>query len=207
MKFAKLALVIGLLILTSIPLHAQGDGQFCVRAFEDRNGNGGRDAGEPFLQGGVSAHLINASGVIVGTALLDDAPQEMRVSGVICFQSLEAGQYTIEVTSADYRATTPNTLTTAVNEGDIPALLEFGAQSVVAPLTRTTISDEPEPEAIVLRLAVSALGAAVAMVVMALIGVFIYLIAYRGRQPVPQTPTNMDARYRRPVEDNTPPRR
>jgi hypothetical protein len=197
MNLRRLVLLV-LLLSHVLPLSAQADGQFCVQAFEDRNGNGGRDAGEPFLQRGVNAHLLNESNVIIGTALLDNAPDQMRVNGVICFQFLEAGQYTIEVTTAEYQATTPTTLTTRVNEGDIPAVLEFGARSVLIPsIAETAAEPEIDPEAITMRIAFSALAAGIAVMFMMLVGLMIYLIAYRGRtvEVVP------DVRYRRPNEN------
>ncbi len=168
-------------LLASGAVSAQADGQFCVQAFEDRNGSGSRDAGEPFLQRSVSANLIDANGIIIASALLDNAPNETRVNGVICFQFLAPGQYAMEVTSAEFRATTPTTLTVTLNAGDIPAVLDFGAQSRTTGLNVGTTSVQPDREAAIMRLAVSAAGAAAAAVGMALFGVLLYFIGFRRR--------------------------
>ena len=64
-----------LVVTLALPLLAQDSGgQLWVQAFEDRNGNGQHDAGEPFLTQGVSVDLLNADGVIVASATLDGAP-------------------------------------------------------------------------------------------------------------------------------------
>jgi hypothetical protein len=51
MNIQRMATVILLLVGGSSPVlaQAQSGGQFCVRAFEDRNGNQQHDGGEPFL--------------------------------------------------------------------------------------------------------------------------------------------------------------
>src|SRR6185369_17943230 len=77
----------------------QTGGQLCVRSFEDRNGNGKLDAGEPLLTRGVSINLLDAGGITVASALLDTSPTAAQ--GVVCFQFLASGQYSVEVTSAD----------------------------------------------------------------------------------------------------------
>src|SRR5690606_15345659 len=105
-------------------------GQFCVRSYEDRNANQTRDQGEPLLVAGIGADLLDESGIVVASALLADSPTAAQ--GIICFQFLPPGQYTIQVTSAEYRATTPETMTVTLVGGELPAVLEFGAQSVSA---------------------------------------------------------------------------
>jgi hypothetical protein len=164
---------------------------FCVRAFEDRNANGTLDAGEPLLTRGVSVNLLDAQNITIASSLLDQSPTAAQ--GVVCFQGLTPGQYTMSITSADYSATTPTTMTTAISANDLPVVMEFGGQrpipqpttaapNVSAALDRDTIA----------RIAVSALGALVAVAGMAFLGVIVYALAFRPRRPVPVGP---DPRY------------
>ena len=108
--------------------YAQTGGQFCVQAFEDRNANGQQDAGEPVLTRGVSMNLLNEQGIIIQSAMLENSPRASF--GEYCFQLLPAGQYSVVVTSADYRATTPDTIAAAISESGTPALAQFGGQRV-----------------------------------------------------------------------------
>ncbi len=85
--------------------NAQGNGQLCVRSFEDRNGNGQLDGGEPLLTRGVNVNLTNSSNITIASALLDQSPTAAQ--GVVCFPSLAPGQYTVTITSTEYTPTTP----------------------------------------------------------------------------------------------------
>ena len=107
---------------------AQSGGQLWVRAFEDRNANGAREPGEPFLTRGIAVSLLNEEGVIIASALLDDSPNAAQ--GLVGFQLLPPGQYSVAVTSADYEATGETTFTTTVSDAGIPPVLEFGAVTV-----------------------------------------------------------------------------
>ena len=69
-------------LLTATGVSAQTGGQFCVRSFEDRNGNSTLDPGEPLLTSGISANLLNAESVIVASALLADSPTAAPGRGV-----------------------------------------------------------------------------------------------------------------------------
>ena len=162
-----------------LPAAAQGgDGQFCVRSFEDQNANQKRDQGEVLLTSGVGADLIDESGVVVASALLADSPTAAQ--GVICFQFLPPGQYTIQVTSAEYQATTPDTMTVTLVGGELPAVLEFGAQSVaavVASVTESIPATGPDWQ----RIGRAAIGAIVALLVMQVLGLLIYALVFRGR--------------------------
>jgi hypothetical protein len=172
---------------------AQNDGQFCVRSFEDQNANGQRDAGEPLLQSGIAADLLNEGGLIVATALLSEAPTAAQ--GVICFQFLPAGQYTIQVSSAEYRATTPNTLTVAIREGELPAVLEFGAVSLLTDYAaRPLEATESAPQ--VDRLIWAGIGAVAVIFAMQILGLLIYLVRYRGRRQREAVPP--ESTYQRP---------
>jgi hypothetical protein len=172
---------------------AQAGGQFCVRAYEDRNANAVRDTGEPLLTRGISANLMNAENVIVASALLDNSPTAAQ--GVICFQFLEPGDYTVQVTSADYNATTPVTLSATIAAGQLPTVVEFGGQSAVVPTQAAgasaasgdplaALNDPVRQRDLLQRVAIAGVGSLIVMAVLAVIGVVIYMIA-RGRQPAP----------------------
>ena len=187
-RFARLTLVVfcTALLLAALPVRAQEGGEFCVRAFEDRNGNGVQDvsAGEPVLTRGVSATLLDANGVAIATAMIDDNEQTGRL-GILCFQNLAPQQYTLLVTSAEFEATTADNMTVNVLQSQ-RTVMEFGAQRIEAssgPVTGTTDSAETDDEALRERALISAGGAAAAMCVTLLIGLFLYLLFFRGRRP------------------------
>lgn len=192
----RLLLSLILLVLGAGIVRAQTGGQFCVRAFEDRNGNGQMDSGEPFLTRGVSVNLLNAQNVTVASGLLDNSPTAAQ--GVLCFQFLEAGQYSLEITSPDFNATTPSTVTASISEGSIPTLVQYGGQRITdAPIItdETTATDEE----MLPRLVLSGLGALLVLAGMAVLGMIIYLMAFRQRVPArpyyaasPPTPTPSD---------------
>lgn len=168
-----------LILLVGGSAHAQTGGQFCVRAFEDRNGNGQLDSGEPFLTRGVSVNLLNADGVAVASALLDSSPTAAQ--GVICFQFLQAGQYTLEITSPDFTPTTPGSVTASITEGTLPTVVQYGAQRVVVATATPAAAAEIDllDEENLPRLVLSALGALVVLAGMVVLGVLIYLVALR----------------------------
>lgn len=161
---------------------AQGGGQLCVRAFEDRNGSGVLDAGEPLLTWGISVSLLDVEGVTVASALMDTSPTATQ--GVICFQGLVAGQYTAAITSADFTATTPDMITTTVAEDGLPTVVEYGgripvvATSVSAALSSSsaTLSDE------VLRWALASAGSLIVVVGMGILGAIVYVFFFRNRR-------------------------
>lgn len=189
-----------LLLATALPTQAQNDGQFCVRAFDDRNGNGVRD-GEPVLTSGVAANLLEANDIVIASALLDESPTASQ--GIICFQGLAPAQYTIIVASADYRATTPDTLTVVLRPGDLPAVLEFGAQRIDASLPVVDADAAVDTEAVLERLLISVLGALVATLFMLVLGLLIYLLFLRRRR-YEALPTPPDAYYSRPPTSESP---
>lgn len=162
----------------------QSGGQLCVRSFEDRNANGRLDPGEPLLTRGVSANLLDAGGITIASALLDEAPTAAQ--GVICFQFLAAGQYTVVITSADYTATTPETVIATISEGGLPSVVEFGGQRAAAPTPTGASSSAAAPESErdqLIRIFISALGTAVVVAGMAFVGILVYLYAFRQRKP------------------------
>jgi hypothetical protein len=201
---------------------AQSSGQVYVQAFEDRNGNGIRDAGEPLLTGGVAVNLMNADGVIVASALLDDSPNAAR--GLVGFQQMRAGDYTIDVTSAEFAATTEDTFTVTVSDSGVPPVLEFGAQRALDEAALAEIAggatDALTRDAQILQVALSGGGAALTMCGMVVLGLIIYFATLhralnRARhaearlttatvRPVPtdtgEYPASSTARFRPPPE-------
>lgn len=173
-----------LAVMVGVAAAQESGGQLCVRSFEDRNANGKLDAGEPLLTRGVSANLLDAGGVTIASALLDDAPTAAQ--GVICFQFLAAGQYTIVVTSADYSPTTPESVTTTVDDGGLPTVVEFGGQRAAAPTPSAgggTAATTPESQQEqLIRVFISALGTAVVVAGMAFLGILVYVLAFRQRK-------------------------
>jgi hypothetical protein len=177
-------------------VQAQTGGQFCVRAFEDRNGSGTLDAGEPLLTGGISADLLNAENVVVGSALLSESPN--RAQGVICFQFLTPGQYSLIITSADYAPTTPNTVTASIAEGTLPTVVEFGGQRLaMEPAANITGQTDTVRNLTGLanldrdtlpRIVLSLLGALVVVAGMVVLGAIIYLLFLRRPQTYPSRP-------------------
>ncbi|MCB9451128.1 MAG: hypothetical protein H6672_06795 [Anaerolineaceae bacterium] len=161
---------------------AQSGGQLCVRAFEDRNGNGILDAGEPLLTRGVAMSLMDASGVTVATGLMDTSSTASQ--GVVCFQGLASGQYTVAVTSADFTATTPDLITTTVAEDGLPTVIEYGGRLPTAATTTTATTSTPAQPTLsdeVLRWALASAGALIVVVGMGILGTFIYLFFFRNR--------------------------
>ncbi len=175
-------LVVVVITTMTMTIHAQSDAQFCVRAFEDRNGNGERDPGEPLLTRGLAANLVDSSGVIIQTALLDNSPTGAQ--GVICFEGLANQQYTLEITSADYIATTMDNMTVNITTDaqTRTTVFEYGGQRVdVSASAVGETAAEIDQEAAIERLLFSSLGALAAMLGSLVIGLILYLVFLRGR--------------------------
>ncbi len=181
--------IIALLLLIGSTVQAQSGGQFCVRAFEDTNTNGKLDAGEALLTHGINVNLLNAQNVTIASALLDQAPTAAQ--GVVCFQFLAAGQYTIDISSAEYKATTPASITTTITDGGLPTVVEFGGQSVAAPAntantdTSVNVPAVPDDTNQLVRILISVTGTLLVIIGMGILGVIVYLLAFGRRQPLP----------------------
>ncbi|NWG18075.1 MAG: hypothetical protein HXY41_15735 [Chloroflexi bacterium] len=177
---------IGLLMLALTAISglaaAQSGGQLCVRAFEDSDGNGRYDAGEQFIRRDVGVNLLDAGGLIIASALMESSPTSAQ--GVICFQFLPTGQYTVVITSAAYTATTPETITTSITESGLPTVVDFGAQVTTIPEAATASPTTTAPPLDVMRLLVSGAGALIALAFMTLLGFVIYVFAF-ARRPLP----------------------
>lgn len=190
----RVLFILTIVLALSSAAMAQTGGQFCLRAYEDRNGNSQFDSGEPFITRGVSADLLNGENIVVASALMDDSPNAAQ--GVICFQFLTPDQYSLTVTSADFTATTPDTFTASIGDGTLPTVVEYGAQRMAIAPAATSTSREILPvdqRNVLQRIVLSGLGSLLVVAGMIVLGVFIYLIAFRNRRatiPVPtRTPT------------------
>ncbi|MGB1286746.1 MAG: hypothetical protein ACPG7F_09460, partial [Aggregatilineales bacterium] len=181
-----------LIIITGAALAQSATGQICIRAFEDRNANSTRDTGEPFLTRSVGASLADADNVIIQSLLLDDSVQAS--AGTMCFQNLEPGDYTVNVISADYNATTAITFPTTVTETSIPETVEYGGQSVlaVAPAASdeddSLLTNEALQRAALERIFLSAVGAGIVVGLMLFVGAILAFIFFRGRRQPPAQP-------------------
>lgn len=182
-----LMLVLVMAIMTGVPLRAQdaATGQFWVRAFEDRDGNGARDPGEPLITGGIGVSLLTGSGIVIATGLLDESPYAAQ--GQIGFQFLTPGEYTLVIAAPEFRPTTETAFTRTIAAGTIPMLVEFGAQRIpldAAPDTGSAVETRgllglpvaltEEQRFEIGRVALAALGAVVVAGVMFFSGMFIY---------------------------------
>jgi hypothetical protein len=177
-------LVLGLLVsamnLSSLSAQ-QANGQVCLRAFEDRDANGILDAGEPLITRDIGVNLSDTQGVIIQTALLDDSARAAQ--GIVCFQNLATGQYTLNVASAAYSATTSATLIIAVSANAVPQVLDFGAQIITtAPLVTEPVREVGFTEAQLERILWSSLGAVGVIFVLMLVGFFILLVFVRPKR-------------------------
>jgi hypothetical protein len=131
-------MVLGCLVCAAIliglrPDHAaraQPDGgQFWARLYEDRDGDGARDEGEPPITRGVAVMLLDAQNVVIATSALDSSPYAAR--GEVGFQYLAAGDYTLQVTASEWSPTTLTTFTRAIRTDDVPTVVEVGARRII----------------------------------------------------------------------------
>lgn len=174
---------IGLLLLFTfgfwVTAAAQTGGQFCIKAFEDRNANGVQDVGEPVLSRGLSVNLLNTGGVVVQSATLESS--QRAAFGEYCFQFLAAGQYSVVVTSSDFRATTPDTMTGAVSDSSAPVVMQFGGQRIATGPAITPVTSAAQQQDQLAQVIIAVIGALFIVAVMGIVGVIVYALAFRGR--------------------------
>lgn len=194
-----IAALLFMLLLVSSIASAQNTGQLCINAFEDRNGNGQDDSNEPRISQFLDATLQDGDGVIISTLTMRNSPT--AASGLLCFQRLEPGQYTISVRSAKFVPTTEAQFITAVSGTGVVQNFSYGgqiipAQALPAQEDNTLALSEAEQEALLRRLLVAGLGAAVVLGAMAVVGAFLAFIIGRSRRrrPAPAVPF-ADERY------------
>ena len=80
--------------------------------------------GDPAVTGGVSGSLYDAAGVTIDARHLDDAADAVR--GLLCFDGLAAGDYTIVMTSVEFTVGSDSTFNATVIPGEPPAVFSFG---------------------------------------------------------------------------------
>jgi hypothetical protein len=178
MQRVRLFLFIMMASLWVLPAAAQTGGQLCVRAFEDRNGNGTRETNEPALTRGIVVTLVNAEGVTVAGSFMENEPR--AAEGILCFTRLAAGQYTAVVTSADFEATGQESFIATVSDNQPPQVFDYGAARIAAaPASAPMATGMFGLDADTLRLVVSAIGALIAMLGMVGLGSVLYGIFLR----------------------------
>jgi len=195
-KWIVFTIILAMTMLWAIPAQAQqGTGQFCVSAYEDDNGNMMRDPGEPLLQTGLIVALHDMRGVIINTATLEASPN--REQGLVCFNNLPDGQYTLFVDSVIYRATTTENMIAQLNATSQLAVLEYGGQIIrLTPanptdniLIATTFTPNWE------RVSIAAIWGSAAAMIVGTVGLFLYALFIRPynrriMRQRPQTPYN-----------------
>lgn len=177
-------LVVCVLAVLAAPAAAQDSGgQFWVQAFEDRNGDGAHDPGEPFLTSGVSVDLLNADSVVMASGKLDDAPFASR--GFIGFLYLAPGSYTAVISSPDLTPTTADRVDVTITQGETPVTVLYGAQRAVPVEAAASGGSLALPNSDLARVAVAGIAAMVVVGGMTILGVLIYLAVLRQRAPAP----------------------
>ena len=181
MRRAIFALILVFVLAGSA--QAQTGGQLWVRAYEDRNGNGSKEANEPYLSKGIGVDLLNGDSVVIASALLDNSPNAAQ--GLVGFQQLPAGEYTVAITGPEFKATTADRVTMSVSDTGVPAVVEFGAQRLSLSPTPAASTGLALPFALPqdqrVQIAVAAVSAALVVGFMIVVGFVFYLIVYRGR--------------------------
>jgi hypothetical protein len=175
-----LMLIIGLSVF---PADGQTDGgQFWVQFFEDLDGDGVRAESEPPIMQGAVVQLLNSERVVIESALLDTANNAAR--GLVAFQYLNAGEYTLQVSAAEWLATTPTEFTRAIAPDQPPTVVEVGLQRLpitMQPASRFTETEWTQRSSRA-RIAVAGVGAALAAGGMIALGGFIAAFAFRQRR-------------------------
>lgn len=111
-------------LLTPTPVVGTGD--ICVLLFEDANGNGRLDEGEPALQGG-QVSVVALTGDLVGEYTTEALDLELAPDGY-CFEELSNGDYNVSAAvPPNHNATTGLNVPVTLNPGEIK-YLQFGAQ-------------------------------------------------------------------------------
>ena len=170
------ALTAALLALPAPAARAQEpDGRICVTAFNDANQNGMREPMEPLLPD-VVASLLNEQAVAVATYATDGQNEPH------CFDALAPGTYTVTFEGGLATPTGPESFAVTLAAGQlVPAQAQYGALPGAVPITtRPATANRPlSTEDLLLRVALALVGAALIVVLMAIIGVIIYWRRYR----------------------------
>jgi hypothetical protein len=178
-RFVGLSLL--LVLVVGVVTAQTGNGQICLSAFEDSNSNQLKDQGEAPITQDIVATLADAENVIVQSLLLNDSPQ--AASGVMCFQSLAAGQYTLTAKSANYDATTNASFLTAVDTSGNIQRFDYGGKLAIsaapAQTAETGVLTPARQSALIERLLFSSIGALVAIAILGFLGILVYWMGFR----------------------------
>ncbi|MBK8025299.1 MAG: hypothetical protein IPK19_28905 [Chloroflexi bacterium] len=179
-RLSTILMLCAMMLIANTAAAQDTAGQLWVRAFADRDADGVRDPNEPLITRGVAVELIR-DGVVIDSALLTE--ESLYASqGLVGFQQLTPGEYTVRIAAAGLTPTTPDTVTVQVSGSGLPPVVEFGGQPLATTTTAPAagsidilgLSIAPQdPE--VMRIAVSALGAVVAAGLVGGFGFLIYL--------------------------------
>lgn len=176
-----LSLLIVVFAAVVSPAVAQTGGQICLSAFEDVNGNQLKDQGEAPITQDIVVTLADAQGIIVQSLLLDDSP--LSSNGVVCFQSLPAGQYTLTASSANYDATTNTSFLTAVDATGNVQRFDYGGKLAISRSTaqpsNTGVMTPQRQSALIERILFSSIGALIAVAVLGFLGILVYWFGFR----------------------------
>lgn len=159
------------LLLTGTTYAEDASGTLCVTAYEDANRSTTRELGEKTL---VDIHisLLNDAKVIVANHVLtDESPY--------CFRGLPPAAYYIQIGSPQYESVEAGPISLTVNAG-VEMTREFPAALRPAILTSTE-SILYLPATVPVRLALSALGAVLAMGLFAGAGLVLYGVLFHRR--------------------------
>jgi len=108
------------------PTAMVGTGEICVLLFEDINGDGRLDAGEPALAGG-QISVADVTGTVAAEYSSEALDLELNPAG-FCFEDLMNGHYNVSAAAPeDFNPTTGLNAPVTLNPGDIK-YLQFGAQ-------------------------------------------------------------------------------
>ncbi|GEM_PF-1479060 len=178
---AMLTLISPLSVRGNVSAQERGTGQFWVTVYEDRNGDGTRSAGEPLVTRGVNVELRDSAGVVIASTLLEQGSSP--TPGMVGFQYLLPGQYTLVVSSPELTPTTPTEFTAVIEEGAMPTVVEFGGQRGVtteAADTNPLLAVDEERQRVA-RFAISGLGALLVIGFMSAVGIVLYGLMLRSR--------------------------
>jgi LysM repeat protein len=112
--------------ILSTPTPVVGSGDICVLLFEDVNGNGRLEEGEPALAGG-QISVVALTGDLIGEYTTETLDLEVAPDGY-CFEELSNGEYNVSAAvPPNYNPTTGLNVPVSLNPGEIQ-YLQFGAQ-------------------------------------------------------------------------------
>ena len=180
MKTVAIALFV--FCLARMTGQAQATGMICAMAFDDRDRSGSHDLGEPPITGGIGYSLQNEFDVTLATRLLEESAEAAR--GFVCFGGLEAGEYKLVLTSAQYQPTTATTFSAAVVPGQAPARFDFGASPLYSARQTRDAGLQQLSEAQLRSLqgiGIGLLGALLTACVTLFLGLLIYVGVFRRR--------------------------